>query len=111
LHDPAVHAFSDDEIDRFLALEKVIDADGYKPDNASWTPTYDVMRAAGRGWLWLAGTIGMKPLSYRIGDVWIMVDKKYCVDRANELMAAASEPLQRRDEQTEPDVIDGRYET
>lgn len=89
-HDPAIHAFTDAEIDRFLALEKVPDEDGYRPEQSSWTPTYDVLRAAGRAWLWLAGLAANKPISYKVGDVSVTADKDYCINRARELMGAAS---------------------
>jgi hypothetical protein len=99
--------FTNEQIQEFLDLEKVIDSDGYAPsDTTNWTPTYDVLRAAGRGWLWLAGTVGNKPINYRVGDVSVTVDRKYCMQRANDLMATASAPLRRRDEITEPDVLD-----
>jgi len=108
LHDPDVHAFTDPEIQEFLDLEKVIDADGYDPSDTDWTPTYDVLRAAGRGWYWLAGLTGNKPVSYRVGDISVSIDKNYCLSRGRELMGAASNAVQRRDEQTEPDVL-ARY--
>jgi hypothetical protein len=97
-HDPAVYAFTDAEIDRFLVLEKVNDEDGYHPAESNWTPTYDVLRAAGRAWLWLAGLAANKPLSYKAGDVTVMVDKNYCHDRAKELMGSSSAGVTRADE-------------
>lgn len=107
LHDTEVE-FTNSEIQEFLDLEKVIDADGYPPTDASWTPTYDVMRAAGRGWMYLAGSGSNKPLSYKVGDLSVTYDKEYCLKRARDLLGAASHPAQRRDEQEEPDVL-ARY--
>ena len=98
--------FTDAQIQEFLDLEKVKDSSGYLPTETSWTPTYDVLRAAGRGWMWLAGTIGNKPLSYRVGDVSVTMDKEYCVKRAHDLMGAGSATLLRRDESREPEVLD-----
>lgn len=109
LHDNTPpYYFSDPQIQEFLDLEKVIDSDGYAPDDDDWTPTYDVIRAGGRGWLWLGGVLGNKAIQYRVGDVSVTVDKGYCTSRARELLGAACAGLQRRDEQTEPDVL-GRY--
>jgi hypothetical protein len=113
LHDtgtgsPAVYMFTDAQIQEFLDLEKVIDQYGYAPDDTDWTPTYDVLRAAGRGWMWLAGLASNKPTSYRVGDVSVTWDRNYCLQRAGDLMGGASNALQRRDEQTEPDVL-ARY--
>ena len=107
LHDFTVpHRFDDSQIQEFLDLEQVVDEDGYDPsDTTNWTPTYDVLRAAGRGWMWLGGVIGNGTLGYRIGDLQVQYDRGYCIQRARELMGAASKPLQRRDEQTEPDVL------
>ena len=99
LHDDvAPYTFSVPQIEEFLDLEQVMDEDGRLPDNVNWEPTYDVLRAAGRGWLWLAGTMGNKAISYKIGDVSITIDKGYCRDRAADLMAAASGTVLRRDE-------------
>ena len=110
LHDSiAPRTFTDAQIQEFLDLEKVIDQYGYDPsDTTNWTPTYDVLRAAGRGWMWLGGSSSGKTLSYRVGDVQVQYDRNYCLQRARELMGAASAPLQRRDEQTEPDIL-ARY--
>jgi hypothetical protein len=110
LHDEvAPQTFTDAQIQEFLDLEQVIDQYGYKPDNILWTPTYDVLRAAGRGWLWLAGVMGAgQILSYRVGDVSVQYDRNFALQRARELMGAASGTAQRRDEQTEPDVL-ARY--
>lgn len=108
LHDVSATVFTDPQIQEFLDLEKVIDADGYAPDDDDWTPTYDVLRAAGRGWLWMAGLAGNKSMMYRVGDVTVQIDKGFCLERARQLMGGASHPAPRRDEQTEPDVLD-RY--
>jgi len=110
LHDTgASPTFTDPQIQEFLDLEKVMDADFYQPsDTDNWTPTYDVIRAAGRGWMWLGGTLGNKAISYKVGDIQVIVDKQYCLNRARELMGAACTGMQRRDEQTEADIL-GRY--
>jgi len=111
LHDTTVPPlFTDAQIQEFLDLEKVIDADGYAPSNDDWTPTYDVISAAGRGWLWKAGEVSNKAIEYRVGDVWVTIDKQYCINRARELLGAKSGALQRRDEQTDPDEL-ARYRT
>lgn len=110
LHDPDGVLFTDPQVQEFLDLEKRIDADGYPPTSSHWTPTYDVVSAAGRAFIWKAGQVANKPISYRMGDVWIMVDKNYCWDRARELLGPQSGALQRRDEQEDPDVLD-RYRT
>jgi hypothetical protein len=108
LHDTtAPTTFTDAQIQEFLDLEKVIDSDGYEPLETGWTPTYDVLRAAGRGWMWLAGNAS-GTLGYRVGDVQVQYDRTYCLQRARELMGAASGTAQRRDEQTDPDVL-ARY--
>lgn len=98
------YVFTDGQIQEFLDQEKVIDSDGYDPsDITNWTPTYDVMRAAGRGWLWLAST--GRVISYRIGDTMVQFDRTFCRNRGMELMGAGSSHAQRRDEQTEPDTL------
>lgn len=118
VHDPAVYAFTDADIDRFLALEEVPDALGYHPAQVSWTPTYDVLRAAGRAWMWLAGIVANHPLSYTAGDVSVTVDKNYCLDRAHDLMASSRAVATRADEpyyefirEAYYDGINGRHES
>jgi len=111
LHDTtAPYIFTDPQIQEFLDLEKVTDADNNLPSETDWIPTYDVLRAAGRGWLWLAGMAANKPLSYRVGDVSVTYDKNYCLNQARGLMGGPCAPLRRRDEQTQPDELD-RYRT
>lgn len=95
---PPVYVFTDTEIDRFLALEAVTDDFGYHPAMTGWTPTYDVLKAAGRAWLWLAGLPANAPLSYTVGDVTVAVNTKYCNDRARELMGSSCATSTRRDE-------------
>jgi len=108
LHDTGASPnFTDPQIQQFLDLETVIDADGCAPDSDDWTPTYDVLNAAGRGWMWLAGLAEAKPLMYKLGDLTIQLDKSFCYNRARELMVHTG-GLLRRDEQSEPDVFD-RY--
>lgn len=97
-HAPALYPFTDPEIDRFLALEEELDALGYHPAETGWTPTYDVLRAAGRAWLWLAGLTANKPISYKAGDVAVTVDKNYCLSRARELMGSDMAVATRVDE-------------
>lgn len=111
LHDTAApYTFSDPQIQEFLGLERVVDADGYEPDDDDYTPTYDVLRAAGRGWLWLAAVADNKMQSYRVGDVSVTYDKDYCLRRARELMGSAVGLATRADEQTSPDAS-FRYRT
>lgn len=102
LHDgtgsPPVSIFSDPDIDRFLALEAVVDIDGYHPEQTGWTPTYNVKRAAGWGWIWLGGLASNKPLSYKAGDVQVNYDKTYCLNKARELMGSATATATRVDE-------------
>lgn len=103
LHDlgsgsPSVTIFTDAEIQEFLDLNKVNDSSGYHPASTYWIPTYDVLKAAGYGWLWLAGTIGNKSLSYTIGDVSVSVDKNYCLSRARDLLGSSCATATRRDE-------------
>jgi hypothetical protein len=107
LHDTvAPQRFTDAEIQEFLDLEKVIDVDGFLPsDTINWTPTYDVLRAAGRGWLWLGACVG-NTSQYKAGDVSVTYERDYCMRRARELLGASSSTVLRRDEQTEPDVLD-----
>jgi hypothetical protein len=97
-HDPAVYAFTDAEIDRFLALEAQPDITGLHPAQVGWTPTYDVLRAAGRAWMWLAGLTANAPINYKIGDVSVTANPNYCRDRARELMASSTACATRRDE-------------
>ena len=106
LHDTNKTLFTDDQIQEFLDLEKVMDADGYVYGDTNWTPTYNIMKAAGRGWIWKAGEVGNKAISYRVGDISVQVDRSYCRDRARELLGASSGALQRRDEQFFPDELD-----
>jgi len=46
---------TEDELDDLLAIAAVKDADGLTPEEAEWTPTYDLNTAAARGWLIKAG--------------------------------------------------------
>ncbi|MCK9600911.1 MAG: hypothetical protein M0R06_17855 [Sphaerochaeta sp.] len=89
---------TDDQVQEFLDAEKVPDADGVLPTDDDWVPTYDVLRAAGRGWLWMAGRPTNKPTSYRVGDVSVSFDKDYCLSRARELLGASCGFIPRRDE-------------
>jgi hypothetical protein len=43
--------FSDDEITAVIELSPVKDADGYKPTDDDWTPTYDLNKSASDLWL------------------------------------------------------------
>jgi hypothetical protein len=113
LHDPGGAIFTDAQIQEFLDLEKVVDEDGYAPTNTNWTPSYDVLRAAGRGFLWLAGLPQGQQISYSVGDVQVTLDKDYCTNRARELMGASSHGARRRDERqhrSDPDYLD-RFRT
>ena len=104
-HDPAPGAiFTDPQMQEFLDLCKTNDEDGYSPGDDDYTDTYDVLRAAGYAWLWMAGQVANKAVSYKIGDVSITVDKGYCTQRARELMASASDTALRRDEDVVADT-------
>jgi hypothetical protein len=108
LHDVNGALFTDAQVQEFLDLEKVVDADGYAPDDDDYTATYDVKKAAGRGWLWMAGLTDNKPVQYRVGDISVSIDRNYCLQRARELLGLSSATALRRDEQFDPDVL-GRY--
>jgi len=94
----APHTFTDAQIQEFLDLCKVPDSDGYRPLETGYTPTYDVLRAAGYAWLYRAGSPTNKANSVKIGDVSYTFDKGYCLSRARELMGSASSTATRRDE-------------
>lgn len=98
LHDPTVHAFSDAEIDIFCHMAEVPDSNGRHVEQPNYIGTWDVMRAAGYGWLWMAGLTANAPLSYTIGDVTVNVNQKYCNERARELMGSTTSHATRRDE-------------
>jgi len=98
LNDPAVYAWTDAEIDEFLKMAVVNDADGYHPMQTNYTPTWDVFKAAAYGWLKMAGFASNKPLSYSIGDLTINVDNNYCLARYHDLMGAGTAVATRRDE-------------
>ena len=89
--------FSDAQIQEFLDMAKVPDSLGYKPMSPSYTPTYDVLKAAGYGWLWLAGCVG-NTSQYTTGDLSVTYDVDYCRNRARELMASSTATSTRRDE-------------
>jgi len=102
LHDegsgsPLVYRFTDAQIQEFLDLEKTDDTNGLKPAQTGYIPTYDVLRAAGRGWMWLAGMVG-NTASYSAGDVSVTYDRNYCLSQARLLMASASATATRKDE-------------
>lgn len=98
LQDTDESVFTDPQIQEFLDLEKRNDASGLRPTDTNWTPTYDVLSAAGRGWLWLAGRAENKAGSYRLGDVSITVDPGYCRRMAASLLGSASGVALRSDE-------------
>ncbi len=102
------YTFTNAQIQEFLDMEKVPDYDGHEPDDEEWVPTYDILRAAGRGWIWRAGQAVNKPLSYRVGDVSVTFDKDYCMKRARELLGASSATLTRRDEEDNGETL-ARY--
>ena len=105
LHDPAPGTiFTDPQVQEFLDLCKTNDTSGYGPGDTGYTNTYDVISAAGYGWLWMAGQVANKAVSYKIGDVSITVDKNYCLARARELMASMSDTALRRDEDVVADI-------
>lgn len=98
LHDPAIHVFTDAEIDYFLEMAVVPDSLGYKPMSVNYTPTWDVLLAAGYGWIWLGGLAANASLSYTVGDVTVQINQNYCYARARELMGSQTATATRRDE-------------
>lgn len=46
---------TEDELDELLAVAALKDAEGLTPDEAEWTPTYDLNTAAAKAWLIKAG--------------------------------------------------------
>ena len=97
LHDTEDSTFADPQIQEFLDLEQVPDTNGLHPAESGWVPTYNVLRAAGRGWLWRAGTTGTAS-AYKAGDVSVTYDRSYCLNRARELMGSKADVATRRDE-------------
>lgn len=52
---------SDAELDDLLSLAQVVDADGRKPSNDAWEPTYgaiEINGSAAEGWRWKAAKLG-----------------------------------------------------
>ncbi|MCC6328992.1 MAG: hypothetical protein IT174_10780 [Acidobacteria bacterium] len=45
---------ANDEIESLLAMFAVVDADGLKPTDPEWRPTYRLKAAAAEGWRWKA---------------------------------------------------------
>lgn len=98
LHDSvAPLRFTDAQIEEFLDMEKVPDVDGYHPLETGYTPTYNVVRAAGRGWLWLAGCVGNTAM-YKTGDLTVNYDVDYCLRRAHDLLGSSVSIATRADE-------------
>lgn len=98
LHDDvAPLKFTDAQIQEFLDLEKVNDSNGLPPAQTGWIPTYDALKAAGRGWLWLAGMVG-NTSAYTAGDLQVTYDVTFCRDRAGELLGSSTATATRRDE-------------
>lgn len=104
LHDTGGTTFTDAQIQEFLDLERYPDEDGYEPGDDDYTPTYDVLKAAGRGWLWLSGNPAAWPRSYRVGDVQISYTKDFCLSRARELLGSYVGIATRSDEQKTADT-------
>ena len=109
LHDegtgsPLTYRFTDPQIQEFLDLEKVDDDDGLTPDDPSWIPSYDVLSAAGRGWMWLAGLTG-NASAYSAGDVSTTFDLKYCMRMARDLLGSKSGTALRTDEAPDAGLI------
>ena len=109
LHDegtgsPVTYIFTDAQIQEFLDLEQVDDDDGLTPDDPSWIPSYDVLSAAGRGWMWLAGVVG-NAASYAAGDISVTYDVKYCMRMARDLLGSKSGTALRTDEAPEAGLI------
>lgn len=48
---------TDGEVDDLVAVAAVPDADGLPTGDGSWTPTYDLRRAAAEGWRWKASKV------------------------------------------------------
>ncbi|MBK8305438.1 MAG: hypothetical protein WBC19_13410 [Pyrinomonadaceae bacterium] len=42
---------TEDDLDELLAVAALKDADGLTPEEAEWTPTYDLNTAAAQAWL------------------------------------------------------------
>lgn len=97
----APYKFTDDAIQEFLDLEKRVDKCGYAIDSPNWTPTYDVLRAAGRGYLWLYAKVGATA-GYKVGDVSVVAEKNFYMQQARMLMGAGSAIAERRDEMQIP---------
>lgn len=51
----ATPTLSNAELDELLDMFKKVDADGLDPEDAAWTPTYNMRAAAAEGWRWKAG--------------------------------------------------------
>ena len=98
LHDfTAPLRFTDAQIQEFLDLEKVNDSTGLHPAQTGWIPTYDVKKAAGQGWLWLAGCVG-NTSAYTLGDQGVTYDMDYCMRQARNLLGSTSATVTRKDE-------------
>jgi hypothetical protein len=52
-----VPTLRDDEFDLLVSFAKVSDEFGLRPSDTGWTPTFNLNRAAARGWKWKAGKI------------------------------------------------------
>ena len=110
LHDegtgsPLSYILTDAQIQEFMDLEQVDDDDGLTPDDPSWVPSYDVLSAAGRGWMWLAGQLSNKAVSYSVGGVSVTYDAKYCMRMARDLLGTKSGTALRSDEAPAPGLI------
>lgn len=99
LHDEsAPYTFDGDQIQEFLDMHKVTDADGYLPTSTNWTPSYDVRKAAAEGWMWMAGEPINRATAYTLGDVSVQYDRKYCLRMAAQLYGSGVGFVTRVDE-------------
>lgn len=95
-------ALSDDEVTDLLSQCRLVDADGLAPDDAEWTPTYDLSRGAAEGWRWKAAkaaglhdyeTVGLKLSRSQMAQQCLEMARSYArrvVGRVNVPGGAAS---------------------
>lgn len=78
--DPTLTA---DEIETILSLCAVVDEFGLEPQDAGWTATYDMNRAAASGWRFKAGKVANR---YTFGSDARQINRsdfiKHCMEMA-----------------------------
>lgn len=52
-----VPSLSGEEFELLVIFAQIRDANGVRPSDTGWVPTYNLARAAARGWQWKAGRI------------------------------------------------------